>query len=105
MIVVSHVSDTHVDAGQRSQERTRRVMQYLDALPGHLDAVLLTGDIADHGSEAEYETARSLLCARHPVLACPGNHDDRRTYRQAFSGWHPTTRRSTAHTSSATPCS
>ena len=44
MIVIAHLSDTHIDGGQRSAERTRTVMHYLEDLPYDLDAVLVTGD-------------------------------------------------------------
>lgn len=48
--------------------------------------MLLTGDIADHGTEAEYEEARSLLDGRQRVLMCPGNHDVRDSYRNVLLG-------------------
>lgn len=86
MIVIAHLSDLHLDGGQRSTERTRAVMDYLENLPYDLDAVLVTGDVADHGLPAEYELARRLLTSRHPVLACPGNHDQRTAFRQSLLG-------------------
>ena len=52
-----------------------------------LTAVLLTGDIADHGQAEEYREARKLVSSsRHPVFACPGNHDDRAAYREVLLG-------------------
>ena len=89
MIVIAHLSDTHIDGGQRSSERTRAVMDYLESLPYDLDAVLVTGDIADHALPAEYEQARSLLTSRHPVVICPGNHDERAAFRQFLLGQPP----------------
>ena len=86
MPVFAQVSDIHIDSGARSVERTRLVMEYLDALPGDLDAVLVTGDIADHGLDAEYESVRELTKSRHPVLICPGNHDDREAFRRSLLG-------------------
>ena len=86
MIVIAHLSDIHLDGGQRSTERTRAVMDHLEALDHDLDAVLVTGDIADHARPAEYELARSLLTSRHPVLVCPGNHDDRAAFRGHLLG-------------------
>ncbi|WP_308211315.1 metallophosphoesterase [Actinomadura rupiterrae] len=81
--MIAHVSDVHVDGTQRSAERTRAVMAYLDGLNADLDAVLVTGDIADHGRPEEYELARELLFAsRHPVMVCPGNHDERAAFRE-----------------------
>lgn len=86
MIVLAHLSDIHIDGEQRSIERTRAVMEYLEGLPYDLDAVVVTGDIADHGLPTEYEQARQLLTSRHPVLVCPGNHDDRTAFRQFLLG-------------------
>ncbi|MFD3538653.1 metallophosphoesterase [Streptomyces sp. NPDC058662] len=81
MIVVAHLSDVHLDGGARAADRTRSVMAYLDSLPYDLDAVLVSGDIADHGTPAEYEEARELLRSRHPLVVCPGNHDERLAFR------------------------
>ncbi|MFG2331136.1 metallophosphoesterase [Streptomyces sp. NPDC048604] len=92
MIVIAHVSDIHVDEEPRSIARTRAVMQYLEDLPYDLDAVLVTGDIADHAEPAEYENVRGLLRSRHPVLVCPGNHDDRDAFRRVLLGEEDTGR-------------
>ncbi|WP_058041065.1 metallophosphoesterase [Streptomyces roseifaciens] len=86
MIVTAHLSDIHIDGRQRSIDRTRAVMDYLNALPYDLDAVVVTGDIAEHGSPAEYEQARELLTSRHPVLVSPGNHDERSAFRRFLLG-------------------
>jgi 3',5'-cyclic AMP phosphodiesterase CpdA len=82
MIVIAHLSDTHLDGGDRSFERAARVMDHVNAMP--VDAVLVTGDIADHGEPAEYERARKVLASPHPVLMCPGNHDVRGPYREVL---------------------
>ncbi|MBB2914221.1 3',5'-cyclic AMP phosphodiesterase CpdA [Streptosporangium becharense] len=91
MIVIAHLSDTHIDSGQRSIRRTRAVMDYLEDLPYDLDAVLVTGDITDNALPAEYEQARQLLTSRHPVVICPGNHDERAAFRQHLLGQPATT--------------
>nr|BFE84927.1 metallophosphoesterase [Planobispora longispora] len=59
-------------------------MRHLAALPGPLAAVVVTGDIADHGLVGEYEIARELLDSGLPTIVCPGNHDDRQAFRKAF---------------------
>ncbi|MGW0805071.1 metallophosphoesterase [Nonomuraea sp. NPDC002799] len=89
MIVIAHLSDIHIGATARSIDRADAVMRYLDALPGDLDAVLVTGDIADHGLAEEYEQARKLLTSRHPVLVGPGNHDVRAEFRRSLLGEDP----------------
>ncbi|MFI6421693.1 metallophosphoesterase [Streptomyces sp. NPDC050842] len=81
MIVIAQVSDIHVDGEPRSVDRTRAVLRYLEELPYDLAAVLVTGDIADHGTANEYAVVRELLTSRHPLLVCPGNHDDRAAFR------------------------
>ncbi|MFG2292134.1 metallophosphoesterase [Streptomyces sp. NPDC048603] len=89
MTLIAHLSDIHIDTadGDRSAARTRAVMDYLEDLPVDLDAVVVTGDIADHARPEEYGLARELLLgSRHPVLVCPGNHDDRAAFRQGLLG-------------------
>ncbi|WP_189238779.1 metallophosphoesterase [Planomonospora parontospora] len=86
MLTLAHLSDTHIDDDPRSADRTRAVMRHLESLPGPLDAVLVTGDIADHGLAEEYGTARDLLASRFPTVVCPGNHDDRAAFRKVLLG-------------------
>ncbi|GAA1153665.1 3',5'-cyclic AMP phosphodiesterase CpdA [Kitasatospora gansuensis] len=89
MIVIAHLSDTHLDGSQRATDRTKAVLDHLNGLPYDLDAVLVTGDIADHGRPAEYALARELLGTRHPLLVLPGNHDDRAAFRAGLLGEEP----------------
>ncbi|MFE6151982.1 metallophosphoesterase [Streptomyces sp. NPDC057889] len=109
MLVLAQISDLHLDGTPRATERARRVIDHLRALPGPVDALLVTGDIADHGAESEYEEAAGLLglhtggpndggppfpgppspappfpALPFPVLPCPGNHDSRAPYRKAL---------------------
>ncbi|WP_181387158.1 metallophosphoesterase [Streptomyces sp. Act143] len=87
MLVLAHISDLHLDGSERATTRAWRVRDHLWGLPGTVDALLVTGDIADHGAEAEYEEAARLLShAPFPVLTCPGNHDSRGPYRKALLG-------------------
>ncbi|SDM06545.1 Calcineurin-like phosphoesterase [Nonomuraea maritima] len=89
MIVIAHLSDVHIGATAETATRTAAVMRFLDALPYDLDAVLVTGDIADHGLAEEYETAAKLLASRHPILVGPGNHDVRAEFRRVLLGGDP----------------
>ncbi|MGA5823056.1 metallophosphoesterase [Kitasatospora sp. NPDC094028] len=92
MLTIAQLSDIHLgqvhrhDGGKRARRRAEQVMAYLDALPGPLDAVLVTGDLADHGLPAEYAQVARVLKSRHPVLVCPGNHDVRAPYREVLLG-------------------
>ncbi|MFJ7154163.1 metallophosphoesterase [Streptomyces sp. NPDC101118] len=81
--VIAHLSDIHI-SDERSAARTRAVLDHLNGLPHDLDAVVVTGDIADHALPEEYAKARELLACRHPLLVCPGNHDDRAAFRQGL---------------------
>jgi 3',5'-cyclic-AMP phosphodiesterase len=86
MVLLAQISDLHLDRTERATSRAVRVMDYLRALPRPVDAVLVTGDIADHGHPDEYEEAARILAAPFPVLTCPGNHDVRAAYRKALLG-------------------
>ncbi|MFB6612933.1 metallophosphoesterase [Streptomyces sp. NPDC085524] len=86
MIVIAHLSDVHLDNGERAAGRTRAVMEYLEQLPYDLDAVLVSGDIADEAQVGEYEEAAKLLRSRHPLVVCPGNHDERTAFRRGLMG-------------------
>jgi 3',5'-cyclic AMP phosphodiesterase CpdA len=87
MIVFAQLSDIHLDGSQVRADRAAAAVDYLKTLSKPVAAVLLTGDIADHGLPAEYEEARSLFSSLpYPVFPCPGNHDVRAAYRQALLG-------------------
>ncbi|WP_020576664.1 metallophosphoesterase [Actinopolymorpha alba] len=86
MLLLAHISDLHLDGTDRATERATRVMRYLTGLPTPVDALLVTGDIADNGDLSEYDEAAALLAAPFPVLACPGNHDIRPAYRKGLLG-------------------
>jgi 3',5'-cyclic AMP phosphodiesterase CpdA len=90
---VAHLSDVHVvgerygfriesgRAGARGNERFERVMERLATIHAvqALDLILLSGDMTDAGTSAEWAEFLDVL-ARHPDLAermliLPGNHD------------------------------
>jgi 3',5'-cyclic AMP phosphodiesterase CpdA len=49
------------------------------------DAVLVSGDLADHAADAEYEQVRELLAPLQALpYVLPGNHDDRDALRRHF---------------------
>ncbi len=50
-----------------------------------LDHIVVTGDVADHGREAQYQVAaQSLSRFDVPVNLCPGNHDFDVPFRAGF---------------------
>ncbi|HEX3650378.1 MAG TPA: metallophosphoesterase [Pseudonocardiaceae bacterium] len=85
MMVFAQISDIHLDGGRHRFDRAAAVVSYLNGLRAPLAAVLVTGDIADHGLPAEYQQARDLLATSpHPVFCCPGNHDQRPAFREGL---------------------
>jgi 3',5'-cyclic AMP phosphodiesterase CpdA len=89
VVTLAHVSDLHIgqDDEGRALRRAQQVVDYLNAIPGDLDGVLVTGDLADHGTRDEYRVVRELLgTLRFPVLTCPGNHDERVAYETELLG-------------------
>ena len=80
--IFAHLSDLHLDGGERADARAAAVLDYLGNLARPVDAVLVTGDIADHGLPEEYRRAAELLKNPSPVLVCPGNHDVRAPFRE-----------------------
>lgn len=84
--LIVQISDPHLrlDMPERDAALQAAVAQ-IAALRPQPVAVLLTGDIADHGDPAEYQRARKLLePLRAPVHVIPGNKDDRGALRAAF---------------------
>ncbi|HEV2638752.1 MAG TPA: phosphodiesterase [Actinocrinis sp.] len=86
MVLLAQISDLHFDGTAATAERVSRVLDYLKAMPTPVDAVLVTGDIADTGAPAEYAQAAQVLTADFPILTLPGNHDDRAEYRRGLLG-------------------
>ena len=82
------ITDTHIGGdwgGEDPVAGLREVVEDVLALPDPPDAVVITGDLAEHGAAAEYATVRELTSPipglRHVL---PGNHDDRGALRAAF---------------------
>ena len=76
-----HVSGDDADRGRLLADAVRAVAA-LEPAPG---AVLVTGDLTEHGAAGEYEQVRELLSAlAMPVHVLGGNHDDREALRASF---------------------
>lgn len=89
MILLAQLSDLHVDGSARAAERVTRAMDVLREQAVPPDALIVTGDVADSGATEEYEEALRLTEAPFPVYFCPGNHDDRATFRSVLLGADP----------------
>jgi 3',5'-cyclic-AMP phosphodiesterase len=91
-MLIAQISDTHLcGRGQLYQDLVDSnamcadAVRHLARLDPQPDLVLHTGDIVDAGTEAEYAMAAELLAPiRPPLLAIPGNHDDRENFRACF---------------------
>lgn len=87
-MLLVQISDLHLDGSPRRRQRAARVMATVNRLSG-VAAVLVSGDIADHGRPEEYAEAAELLASPHRVLTCPGNHDVRESYESVLRGRSP----------------
>ncbi len=92
-MLIAQISDCHVaEPGARFAERTdsadglRRAVETIARLPITPDLVLLTGDLVDDGTSAQYDRLLDLLGGLDaPLLPLPGNHDDRQQLRSRFA--------------------
>jgi Icc protein len=88
-VLLAQLSDLHICEeweGVDPAAQVERVVEAIRALPNPLDAVLVSGDLADDGSPESYGRARELLeRLGAPVYVLPGNHDDRGRLREAFA--------------------
>lgn len=87
--LVVQLSDSHIGGDWDGEDPIAGLREVVDAvvgLPNRPDAVLVSGDLAEHGSPAEYQTVREMLepigAAVHVIA---GNHDDRAALRAAFA--------------------
>lgn len=85
------LSDPHIGAtwaGSAGGDPTARWLAAVESvacLPDRPDAVLVSGDLADSGADAEYAIVKSELDRLGvPAYVLPGNHDDRARLREHF---------------------
>jgi Icc protein len=85
--LVAHLTDLHFGGPVAARERADRVLDHLLALGPAPDLLLVTGDIADHGTAEEYDEARAVL-SRWPgaLLVGTGNHDVRDQFARGLLG-------------------
>jgi Icc protein len=86
---ILHLSDTHFggqnpDVPAEPEARLRAVLA-ATSQRGPFDAVVVSGDVCDAGSEADAVAVRALLVGVAPVVvAVPGNHDESAVVTSAF---------------------
>ncbi|HLQ17845.1 MAG TPA: phosphodiesterase [Tabrizicola sp.] len=90
-MLIAHLSDPHIcQEGTLYQSvldtRARFAEGLAQAASFAPDLLILSGDLTEHGDAESYALARGLLEAfPAPILAIPGNHDDRDTFRAGLS--------------------
>jgi 3',5'-cyclic AMP phosphodiesterase CpdA len=87
-MLIAQLSDFHLGADWIDADPAVTVaaaVAAVRALPQRCDAVIVTGDVAEHAAASEYEQALELLAPLEaPVHVLPGNHDDRSSMRRYF---------------------
>jgi Icc protein len=82
------LSDPHIGAAWQGVDPVPMLAAAIEsvrALHPEPDAVLVSGDLAESGADAEYELVRELLAPLDaPLYVLPGNHDDREPLRRQF---------------------
>jgi Icc protein len=82
------LSDPHIGADWGDGDSVTLLaaaVESVRALEPNPDAVLISGDLADHAVDVEYERVRELLGPiEAPLYVLPGNHDDRLALRRHF---------------------
>ncbi len=93
-MLIAQISDTHIKAAGKlayrrvdTAQKLQRCIEQLRQLDPAPDLVVITGDLVDLGHPDEYRRLRQLLAPlSQPIVAIPGNHDERDAMRAAFSG-------------------
>lgn len=87
-LLVVQLSDPHLGAEWGEGDPVAKLAAAIESvrrLRPRPDAVIVTGDLADHASDDEYERVRKLLdTLAAPVHVLPGNHDRRAAMRRHF---------------------
>jgi 3',5'-cyclic-AMP phosphodiesterase len=86
--LLAQLSDPHIGADWADADSVAGLtaaVESVRSMPAQPDAVLVSGDLADHAADAEYEQVLELLAPlQAPLYVLPGNHDDRRALRRHF---------------------
>ncbi|MEY4966121.1 MAG: hypothetical protein RL274_1704 [Pseudomonadota bacterium] len=91
LLTIAQITDLHITTSAhpvdqvRNEVRLRAVLKAIHALKPRPSAILLTGDLADHGEAQEYAGLQAILReAEIPLHYGVGNHDRRQAFRKAF---------------------
>lgn len=96
--VLAHLSDIHLIAGGDllagridTEHQLRTALARIEASGERVDALVVSGDVADRGDPAAYELFRRLVTPVVERLGCAlvvtgGNHDERRPMARTLHG-------------------
>lgn len=92
-MLIAQISDTHIKLpGRLAYQRVDTAamlttcVSAIAALDPQPDLIVLTGDLVDLGIPEEYAFLRRILAPLQiPLIAIPGNHDEREALRAAFA--------------------
>jgi 3',5'-cyclic-AMP phosphodiesterase len=86
--MLAQLSDLHIGADWAGGDPTAAfaaAVETILSMPVEPDAILVSGDLSEHATDAEYERVHEILDRlRAPVYVLPGNHDDRAALRRQF---------------------
>jgi len=69
------LSDIHVAPGNANEGKLREAVAEINNMD--LDAVLMTGDLTNEGSDVQLRNVKKILDSiRHPLYVIPGNHEN-----------------------------
>jgi len=96
-MLLAQISDLHIrPAGEKlydfvdTNSLLARHVALLNNYPEALDGVVITGDITNCGTEAEYHMAKKIIAQlEKPVFLLPGNHDYNANFLAAFGADYP----------------
>lgn len=93
MLTIAQITDLHVTTDKdplnqrRNEARLRQVLHSIHALRPRPVAIIASGDLVDRGEREEYEELKRVMAGCEiPVYYALGNHDDRKTFLEAFAG-------------------
>ncbi|WP_405645500.1 metallophosphoesterase [Streptomyces sp. NBC_00019] len=98
---ILHLSDTHLERtdapnrhGVNAHDSLRRMLAELRHVQG-VDAIVVTGDLANDGAVEAYTAVRELFgefaqtLGGAPVFYTTGNHDERAAFAEVLGSGHP----------------
>jgi Icc protein len=83
--VIAHVSDTHFGGPPDARVRAEQILAHLVTMDPRPEALVVSGDVADHGLRDEYAEARAVLDGwPGPKIVGTGNHDVRSEFARGL---------------------